>query len=118
MVPETQAASRLNDAFATDGYSRDISPRPDQPHSSTKSPNNNHPIDDNSREMGHDNSDDVEHGVVYEHDDGNGYSVRYSPDDGHEYIHHHSPLSHEHSSQPSRRQRLRQIFTRDTNDNT
>ncbi|KAI9473008.1 hypothetical protein BX667DRAFT_499362 [Coemansia mojavensis] len=116
--PEVQAASGLNDAFVTDGYSRDISPRPDQPRSSTKQSPANHPIDDDSREMGHDNNEDVEHGVVYEHEDGNGYSVRYSPDDGHEYIHHHPPLSHEHNSQPSRRQRLRQIFTRDTSDNT
>ncbi|KAJ2369473.1 hypothetical protein H4S02_005186 [Coemansia sp. RSA 2611] len=124
IAPEPHAATtaprtvNLNSAFASGGYSRDISPRPaprpqheyrqPSPH---KAPSD--PIDDDSREMGGDIDD--------EHYDRNGeYPDHYSPEDGHEYddgyIHHHHhipPHPQSPESHPSRRQRLRQIFNRD-----
>ncbi|KAJ2121103.1 hypothetical protein IW147_004552 [Coemansia sp. RSA 720] len=117
-------ASNINIAYASDGYSQDTSPRPTSPHhaheytshSPTKPPTN--PIDDDSRELGHDAA-----GHAYEHDKNSGYIAQYSPDDGHEYagyMHHHAIPPHPHSpeSNPSRRHRLRQIFSRDANDHS
>ncbi|KAJ2501402.1 hypothetical protein GGH96_001925 [Coemansia sp. RSA 1972] len=115
-------ASNINSAYASDGYSQDTSPRPTPPHhaqytshSPPKPPTN--PIDDDSRELGHDANDH------YEHDKNSAYAAQYSPDDGHEYeeyMHHHSIPPHPHSpeSNPSRRNRLRQIFTRDTTEHS
>ncbi|KAJ2139537.1 hypothetical protein IW139_000461 [Coemansia sp. RSA 353] len=104
-------ASNINSAYASDAYSQDTSPRPSPPHhaqyTSHSPPKPANPIDD-SRELGHDAND-------YEHKNSE-YIAQYSPD-GHEYAeytHHIPPHPHSPESNPSRRHRLRQIFSRDS----
>ncbi|KAJ2777727.1 hypothetical protein H4R18_004993 [Coemansia javaensis] len=107
-----------------DGYSRDISPRPAQrtatheyqPHSPRRTPDRQ--IDDNGDP---DPASDSAHDLAQEHEDNVQYRALYVPDNGaaccapygqHYEVHRHSP-----TSQSSRRQRLRQMFGRDADQN-
>ncbi|KAJ2714791.1 hypothetical protein H4R19_001543 [Coemansia spiralis] len=120
--PSGQAAN-LHSAFGADGYSRDISPRPAPPADSRPAPPASQPerrIDDNDDDA-HSGTD--EHNRPYGDEADDQYNESYILGGGgdaccgmhghhchqHHEVQHHSPMS-----QGSRRQRLRNMFTRES----